>query len=78
MFRGVHDDGLIQLLHIIIKNLFAAVLVKNELVISQIDNVTVFKPVGDNQFFVDEGSIFALQVNQNKPVPDRIYFGMMP
>jgi hypothetical protein len=44
---------------------------------SDADHITLFKPMGVDQLLIDEGAIFALQVNQNKPVPHRVYLGMM-
>jgi hypothetical protein len=62
MTRGVHDDGFIRLLHIVIENLLGAVLVKYELMIADADNIAVFEPVRDNQVFIDKGTVFTLQV----------------
>ena len=78
MARGIHDDGFIQFFQIVIENLLGAVLVINELMISNADNVSMFKPMGYNEPLVDKSTVFALQVKQHKPVPHRVYFGMMP
>ena len=54
-----------------------AILVKYELMFSDADNITMFKPVRDNQVLIDKSTVFALQVNEDKPVPHRVNFGMM-
>jgi hypothetical protein len=45
--------------------------------VADVDNIAMFEPVRNNQVFIDESAIFALQVYEDKPVPHRVDLGMM-
>ena len=46
--------------------------------LSDIDDVPICQPVGIGELFVDKRAVFALQVNKNKPVTNRVDLRMMP
>jgi hypothetical protein len=73
----IHDQRIVILILVLSPSPFFFVLLKDEGMIPDADDVSVFQPVGVDQLLVDKRAIFALEIDQHETLAQAIDLGMV-